>query len=78
MFRQHRRGQTEQDAHKGRALTAPELQLVLETAEAHAPDWADLLYTLAWTGLRLSEASGLQWGDVDFAGQFLDVNRSAV
>jgi integrase len=78
LFRQHRRGQTEQDARKGRALTAPELRLVLETAEAHAPDWADFLYTLAWTGLRLSEGCGLQWGDVDFAGQFLDVNRSAV
>ena len=50
---------------------------MLKAANQHAPEHAATLYTLAWTGLRLSEACGLQWGDMDFAGEFLTVNRTA-
>jgi integrase len=34
------------------------------------------LCDLFWTGARPSEASGLQWGDVDFKGKLVFVRRS--
>ena len=39
--------------------------------------YTDTIYTLAWTGLRLSEVCALQWGDLDLAGGFVTVNRTA-
>lgn len=69
------RGRTEAEARK--ALSAPELARVLEAADKYFPDYADFVYLLAWTGLRLSEACGLQWGDLDLAGGFLEVRRTA-
>ena len=70
------RGLTEREARKVAALTAAELSHLLATAEKDYPDHADLLTVLAWTGLRLGEACGLQWGDLDFKGHFLEVSRS--
>src|SRR6185369_11972902 len=29
-----------------------------------------------WTGLRVSEACGLQWGDLNLEGHYLEVNRA--
>jgi integrase len=72
-----RRARTEEEARKCDTLTPSELALVLGTAEKFHADHADVLYTLAWTGLRLSEACALQWADLDLAGQFLTVNRTA-
>jgi integrase len=37
-----------------------------------------LFLTLARTGLRLGEALGLQWGDIDFKGGFIEVRRAWV
>lgn len=34
--------------------------------------------TLARTGLRLGEALGLQWGDIDFRGGFFEIRRAWV
>jgi integrase len=34
-----------------------------------------LFLLLARTGMRIGEALGLQWGDVDFAGRFIEVKR---
>jgi integrase len=73
----HRRGRTERDAKKATALAAEELSVLLAAADEHVPDYADVLYTLAWSGLRVSEVCGLQWGDIDFNGRFLHVNRTA-
>jgi integrase len=72
------RGRTEQEARKVTVLTAEELALALRAADEHCPEHADVIYTLAWTGCRLSEACGLQWGDIDLAGGFLEVNRTAM
>lgn len=66
------RGRTEAEAKKATALSAPELARVLEAGDQYFPDHADFIYLLAWTGLRLSEACGLQWGDVDLTGGFLE------
>lgn len=70
------RGRTEAEARKVTALSAPELARVLEAADKSFPDYADFISLLAWTGLRLSEACGLQWGDLDLAGGFLEVRRT--
>lgn len=59
-----------------RALAAEELAGALAVARRLYPEHADLLHVLAWSGMRLGEAVGLQWGDVDVAGGFLEVNRS--
>jgi integrase len=72
-----RRARTEEEARKCDALTPGELALVLGTADKFHADHADVVYTLAWTGLRLSEACALQWADVGFSGHFLTVNRTA-
>lgn len=41
-----------------------------------APRFAVLFLTLARTGLRIGEAVGLQWEDVDFARRKIDVRRT--
>jgi integrase len=43
--------------------------------QPHLPFWV-YVYVLFWTGLRPSEASGLQWRDVDLDGARLHVQRS--
>jgi integrase len=71
-----KRGQTEDEARKVTTLTEEELSRVLRAADEHCPDHADVIYLLAWTGLRISETCGLQWGDLDLGGHFLSVNRA--
>ncbi len=68
-------------------LTADEVQRLLEAAREIDQDRADhplkeivpsyhlLLLTLVRTGLRLGELIGLQWGDLDFRGRFIEVKR---
>lgn len=48
----------------------------LEAVQAHAPRYYPLFLTLLRTGLRMGEALGLQWGDLDFHGRFIEVRRS--
>jgi len=71
-----KRGQTEHEARKVTTLTEEELSRILNAADEHCPDHADVIYVLAWTGLRISEACGLQWGDLDLDAHFLSVNRA--
>jgi integrase len=59
-------------------LTQPEVQQFLTAAETHAPREYALFLTALRTGLRLGELLGLQWGDIDFAGRFLEVRRQIV
>ncbi len=68
-------------------LTAEEVQRLLEAAWAIDQDRAArplkdvspshylFLLTAVRTGLRLGELMGLQWGDLDFNGRFIDVKR---
>jgi hypothetical protein len=37
-----------------------------EKCEAATPTYRPILTTLAWTGLRVSEALGFRWEDIDF------------
>jgi len=77
LFRQRRRARTEAEARTSDALTADELRLALVAVQVHAPELADFITLLSWSGLRLAEACGLQWGDFDAKGGFLNVRRSA-
>ncbi len=58
--------------------TAEELATYLETAREIEPRYFPFFLTLARTGLRLGEALGLEWGDVDFAGRFIHVRNNLV
>ena len=42
------------------------------------PEHYPLFLTLARTGMRLGEALGLQWGDLDFHGNFIEIRRALV
>src|SRR5262249_42653339 len=44
----------------------------------HHPAYHAYVHTLFWTGLQPSEASGLQWRDVDLRGGRLHVQRHAI
>lgn len=57
-------------------LTREELAGLLITCQAHFPACYPFVLCLARTGLRLGEAIALRWGDVDFAGRFIEVCRS--
>ena len=51
-------------------LTKDELKKLLDTVQKdeNLKSWYPLFLTLARTGLRIGEAIGLKWGDIDFNG----------
>ena len=57
-------------------FTERELAHLLAAARAHCPEHADLITTVAWTGMRQGEAFGLQWQDIDFHNGFVEVRRT--
>ncbi len=59
-------------------LTAQEVQTLVSVAESQCPALYPILLCAVRTGLRQGELIGLQWGDVDSRGQFLDVRRGVV
>ena len=59
--------------NKRRALTDAETKAVLKVADKH-PDGL-ILKVLYYTGMRLGEACGLQWRDVDFKSRTISVRR---
>jgi integrase len=50
---------------KGKRLSPAELERVLGVAERRTPSFAPLIVLLAYTGMRIREALGLRWQDVD-------------
>lgn len=58
-----------------KAMSAGQLSLALKTAETTAPQWAFAYRILALTGLRLGEAFGLRWEDVDEQSHTIRVER---
>ena len=59
-------------------LTRVEASHLVAIARVHFPRWyAWVLLTLR-TGLRLGEQMALQWGDIDWHGQFIVVQRNVV
>jgi integrase len=58
------------------ALRREELGLLLRTCQEHFPVFYPFVSLLARTGLRLGEAIGLQWGEIDVQGRFIEVRRT--
>jgi integrase len=50
---------------EGRRLTPEQLEQAIEIAERRTPSYAPLIVLLAYTGLRIREALGLRWQDID-------------
>jgi integrase len=61
---------------RSQALSRADLERLLATARRDYPVLAVLFLVLARTGLRLGEALGLQWPDVDFARAELVLTRA--
>jgi integrase len=57
-------------------FTAKELAALLDVAQRDFPESFPFLLTLARTGIRLGEAIGLEWRDVDLPGRVLLIRRS--
>jgi integrase len=57
-------------------LTLEEGTLLLETAEKHFIRIYPLLLAAMRTGLRQGEILALDWGDIDWSGNFIEVRRS--
>jgi hypothetical protein len=73
-----RRSQKEDGAHQQHtgSLTREEPRLLLHTCQEQFPLYYPFLSLLARTGVRFGEALGLQWGDIDFQGRFIEVRRT--
>jgi len=59
-------------------LSRDEVATLLKVTEKRYPVIYPLLLCAARTGLRQGELIGLQWGDVDFRGRFIEVRRAIV
>ncbi len=57
-------------------LIAEEVTLLLKTAKKELPRFYPFLLTALRTGMRKGELIGLQWGDIDWLGKFIEVRRS--
>lgn len=56
-------------------LNRKELALLLDSFKKYLPAHYPLALTMIRTGMRFGEARGLQWGDIDFKGRFIKVQR---
>lgn len=61
-----------------RPFTREEAAAFLAVAKDSAPREYPLFMTALRTGMRLGELLGLEWGDIDFAGRFIEVRRNRV
>jgi len=59
-------------------LTAEEVRQLLHSTQARRPSLYLLFLCAVRTGLHQGELIGLQWGDVDFHGRFLEIRRAIV
>ena len=78
ILRRSRKDGDERRAPEAEFLTRVELSTFLATCHRLFPYWYPFVLLLARTGMRLGEALGLEWGDVDFNGRFAQVRRSIV
>lgn len=48
----------------------------LDTAKLHHPRHHPIFAAALYTGMRQGELIGLQWGDIDWNGKFIEVRRA--
>ncbi len=56
-------------------LTPDEERVLLEAARVHFPRYYCVFLCALRTGLRIGELFGLQWGDLDIKGRFIEARR---
>lgn len=59
-------------------FTKDETSALVRTAQTDYPQWCPWLLCALRTGMRAGELLGLQWGDIDWHGRFIQVQRSIV
>lgn len=57
-------------------FTRQEVATFLEAVQSHAPRYHAFFLCAVRTGMRLGELIALQWGDIDFHGRFIEVQRN--
>jgi integrase len=70
------RGEAGERLEKVAFLSRDELALLLDTCREHFPGYYPFVLCLARTGMRVGEAVGLQWGDIDFSSRFAEIRRA--
>ena len=68
------------DSEKRKALTVPEQEL-FETflqGQGQYHRWCPVFTVMLWTGMRVSEITGLRWCDIDFEEGLISVNHTLV
>jgi integrase len=63
--------------HDVKAMSPEQLDSFLKAAEIAAPEWRFAYLILAYTGMRLGEAFGLRWSDVNVEQRQITVERQA-
>ena len=58
-------------------LTPAEGRLFLEAAKKHTAKYYPIFLTALRTGMRQGEILGLQWGDIDWNGKFIEIRRAS-
>lgn len=59
-------------------LTRDEAAQLVATCQEHFPTWKPFVLCLLRTGVRIGEATGLQWQDIDFNARFAKIERNLV
>jgi len=57
-------------------FTREEVALFLEAVRQHVPRYLPFFLCAVRTGMRLGELIALQWGDIDYHGRFIEVQRN--
>ena len=66
------------ESEKPKALTRQQQELFEEFLIKEKVIWRSIFTVMLWTGLRVGEATGLQWDDIDFDNNVIDVNHTLV
>lgn len=72
--------ETETEQNKKLAMTQEEQLIFLNFISSHTcyKKWANLMYILNGTGMRIGEALALQWEDINFEENTIDINKTMV
>lgn len=66
------------EPYKANVMSEEEFNLLLNVAREHDPFMFVFICTVLYTGLRISEALGLTWPEIDFQNKIINVVRKVV